>query len=273
MRDYDGASNRPFDPNDPLGPGSYFARTRRPIVCLAFLAPLLAAYEVGVIWLASSGEPVLGGAGGWLRWSLAEAGTGAAFALPLIVAGALLGWNFYGHHRWEVRWDTLGGMLGESLLAASLLIAAALGVRSLIASEDAGSDDTATGAAITVDLAEEPERAAPRSTGARLVGSIGAGVYEELLFRLTLLPLAYGLFRLLRCGPKGAAVLAVVSSSLLFALCHHLGPHGEIPAAAPFLFRTAAGCVLAALFWWRGFGVAVGAHAAYDLIAGVLLAG
>ncbi|QDT18109.1 CPBP family intramembrane glutamic endopeptidase [Alienimonas californiensis] len=257
----------PHDPADPLGPGSYFERTRRPIVCLAFLAPLLAAYEAGVVWLASRGEPALLGAGGWLRWSLAEAGAGAAFALPAVVAAILLSWNFYGHHRWEVRWDTLGGMLGESLLAASLLIAAALGVHALIGA------DGGEAAAVTVDLAEDATAEAPRSAAANLVGAIGAGVYEELLFRLALLPLAYGLFRLLRCGPGGAAALAVVSSSLLFALCHHLGPHGEAPTLAPFLFRAGAGGVLAALFWWRGFGVAVGAHAAYDLMAGVLLAG
>jgi len=258
-------------PADPLGPGTYFTATRRPIVCLAFLAPLLVAYELGVIWLASQDESPLGGAGGWLRWALAEAGAPAAFALPAVVAGVLLGWNFYGHFRWEVRWDTLGGMLGESLLAASLLIAAALGVRALLGPSDAPGEPDA----VTVDLADRPadSQDARPGGGGQLIGAIGAGIYEELLFRLALLPIAYGLFRMLRCGPKGATALAVVSSSLLFALCHHLGPQGEIPAAGPFLFRTAAGATLAALFWWRGFGVAVGTHAAYDLIAGGLLAG
>ena len=42
---------------------------------------------------------------------------------------------------------------------------------------------------------------------------------------------------------------------------------------APFLFRAAAGVALAVIYWTRGFGVAVGVHAAYDLFAGVLLAG
>ena len=255
---------------DPLGPGSYFARTRRPIVCLAFLAPLLIAYELGVVWLASRDEAALGGAGGWLRSALADAGPGAAFALPAVVAGLLLGWNFYGHYRWEVRLDTLTGMLGESLLFAALLIAAAVGTHALTSGDEPIADGPA---AMTVDLAERPAAEPPRSAAANLVGAVGAGVYEELLFRLALLPLAYGAFRMLRCGRRGATALAVVSTSLLFALCHHLGPGGEIPAVAPFLFRAAAGALLAALFWWRGFGVAVGAHAGYDLIAGVLLAG
>ncbi len=175
-------------------------------------------------------------------------------------------------------------MLGESLLAAALLLGAAVGVNAAL-----GSPATPGEAAVTVDLADGTtdgamdgatggatdgsHGGASRSAAADLVGAVGAGIYEELLFRLTLLPLAYGLFRMLRCGPRGAAALAVVSSSLLFALCHHLGPHGEIPAVGPFLFRAVAGGVLAGLFWWRGFGIAVGAHAAYDLLAGVLLAG
>ena len=260
-------------PADPLGPGTYFAAARRPVVCLAFLAPLLIGYEIGAVLLARAGEPVVGGAGGWLRWALSEAGAGPALALPAVVAGVLLGWNFYGHHRWEVRAETLGGMFGESLLFAALLIAAAVGVRTLV--------DPADAAAVTADLSDRPaeaggsggeEEVTRRSTAARAVGAVGAGLYEELLFRLTLLPLAYGLFRLLRCGPRGAGLLAVVASSLLFALCHHLGPGGEAPRFGPFLFRAAAGCVLAGLFWARGFGVAVGTHAAYDLLVGVFLA-
>ena len=97
-------------------------------------------------------------------------------------------------------------------------------------------------------------------------------MYEELLFRLLALPLAYGGFRLLRCGPRGAALLAVAATSLLFALCHHLGTNAEVPRWGPFAFRTLAGAVLAGLFWVRGFGVAAGTHASFNLFAGVLLA-
>ena len=243
-------------PADPIGPGTYFARTRRPVVCLAFLAPLLAAYELGAVWLT-----VGGGADGWLRWGLAQAGPEAALALPAVVAAVLLGWNFYGGYRWAVDGETLAGMFGESLLFAALLVGVAAGATFLL---------PADAAPVTVAPADSPN--ADLSTAARAVGAVGAGIYEELLFRLALLPLGYGLFRVLRCGPRGAALLSVAATSLLFALCHHLGAGAEVPRWAPFLFRTAAGAVLAGLFWVRGFGVAAGTHAAYDLFAGVLLA-
>ena len=252
-------------PPDPLGPGTYFARTRRPVVCLAFLAPLLAVYELGAVWIAVSGGPDLGagGADGWLRCGLAQAGPAAALALPAVVAAVLLGWNFYGQHRWAVDGETLAGMFGESVLFAALLAGAAMGVRTLLPAADAG--------AVTADLSHADETDPPPAA-VRAVGAVGAGIYEELVFRLALLPLGYGLFRLLRCGPRGAALLSVAATSLLFALCHHLGPAAEVPRWVPFCFRAAAGAALAGLFWVRGFGVAAGTHAAYDLLAGVLLA-
>ena len=256
--------------NDPLGPGTYFARTRRPVVCLAFLAPLLVLYEVGAVWLvAAGGEDVAaGGADGLLRGLLGPLGGGAAVALPAVVAAVLLGWNFYGRYRWEVDAETLAGMLGESLLFAAGLVLAA-----------AGLTYCSPGGLTTAEV-RPPAAVAPAAV--RAVGALGAGVYEEFLFRLALLPPAYGWFRLWRCGPRGAAALAVVATSLLFALAHHLGPElfngdlsgagGEAPRWGPFLFRAAAGAMLAVLFWFRGFGVAAGTHAAFNLFAGVLLA-
>jgi len=52
---------------------------------------------------------------------------------------------------------------------------------------------------------------------------------------------------------------------------HHLGPHGEPFNGAFFAFRTAAGLYFAGLYRVRGFGIAVGAHAFYDVLAGLLL--
>ena len=247
---------------DPLGPGTYFTRTRRPVMALAFLAPLLAAYELGAVWLAATGAgDAGGGADGLLRGLLAPLGPGVGPALPLVVAAVLLGWNFYGQFRWSVDGETLAGMLGESLLFASLLVGAAYGVRAVL-----------PGGGETLAAAEVGSRLDPPPAVVRAVGAVGAGVYEELLFRLCALPLAYGGFRLLRCGPRGAAVLAVAATSLLFALCHHLGAGAEVPRWGPFAFRTVAGAVLAGLFWVRGFGVAAGTHASFNLFAGVLLA-
>ncbi len=108
-------------------------------------------------------------------------------------------------------------------------------------------------------------------TAAKAVTYVGAGIYEEVLFRLCLLPACFGLFRLLQLNTTWAAVLAVISTSLMFAIAHHVGPTGEAFRLFPFTFRLVAGLFFAALFVLRGFGITVGTHAAYDLLVGLLL--
>jgi membrane protease YdiL (CAAX protease family) len=99
-----------------------------------------------------------------------------------------------------------------------------------------------------------------------LVGSLGAGIFEELVFRLGLMSLlvwmwlrATAAFRLPRAL---GGVLAVVVSAVLFSLHHHLREDFD---RGVFLFRTMAGVLLGFLFWFRGFGVCVYTHAMYDV--------
>jgi membrane protease YdiL (CAAX protease family) len=104
-----------------------------------------------------------------------------------------------------------------------------------------------------------------------LVCFLGAGIYEEALFRLLLLSLLGFLFRLGDLPPRGADVLAILVSALIFAAAHHIGPAGEPFGGYVFLFRSIAGIYFALLYQYRGFGIAVGAHAGYDVLVGVLL--
>lgn len=102
-----------------------------------------------------------------------------------------------------------------------------------------------------------------------LVGSLGAGIFEELVFRLLLMSvLVLALVRAARAFglPKVSGVVAaVVLSALVFALFHHLGPGAPPISQAQFVFRTIAGVILGALFALRGFGVCVYTHAMYDV--------
>ncbi|MCC6621126.1 MAG: CPBP family intramembrane metalloprotease [Deltaproteobacteria bacterium] len=100
----------------------------------------------------------------------------------------------------------------------------------------------------------------------RLVLSAGAGLHEELVFRLVLIPvLALAFERLVGLSRAAAIVGAAIVSSLCFAGAHHLA--GEPFDGFVFAFRTIAGGVFAALFLWRGFAVSAWAHAAYDFHA------
>jgi membrane protease YdiL (CAAX protease family) len=66
-------------------------------------------------------------------------------------------------------------------------------------------------------------------------------------------------------------ILAVLLSALVFAAVHLalftqvLGPGGEPYHPGIFLWRVLAGVLLAALFRWRGPGVAAWTHALFNL--------
>ncbi len=104
-----------------------------------------------------------------------------------------------------------------------------------------------------------------------LLLSVGAGIYEELVFRLiviTLLTMLLG--DVARLRQVVAVALAVILSSLLFA-AHHYEPIGaDAWSSSSFAFRAAAGAYLAAVFVLRGFGLAVGCHVIYDVLAFLL---
>lgn len=96
--------------------------------------------------------------------------------------------------------------------------------------------------------------------------SVGAGVYEEAVFRLGCLSLfLFVTQRALRLRPAPAAAISVVLASALFSFFHHVGPLGEPLRADVFFFRFLAGVYLSVLFHLRGFGVVVHAHALYDV--------
>jgi hypothetical protein len=103
----------------------------------------------------------------------------------------------------------------------------------------------------------------------QVITYIGAGVYEEVLFRLGLFSVSCFLLRMVSVPRLPAVLLAGVGAALTFAAAHHVGPAGEEMVPARFLFRTMAGLYFTALYVVRGFGVAVGAHAGYDVLVGV----
>ena len=97
--------------------------------------------------------------------------------------------------------------------------------------------------------------------------AIGAGIWEELVFRVGLIGLIL-IFMTRIVGYKGifSALLAVIISSVLFSLFHYLGPFAENFAFKSFYIRTLAGIFLGSLYLFRGFGIAVYTHIIYDIV-------
>lgn len=97
--------------------------------------------------------------------------------------------------------------------------------------------------------------------------SVGAGLWEELVFRLGLMG---GLVllgtRVLRWKRGVALGVAVLVSAVAFAFYHHLGAAGEPLDPSRFVFRALAGTILGLLFAWRGLAVVVYMHVFYDVL-------
>lgn len=236
--------------------GSYFSATRHPWASLIFLAPLLAAYEGGLLWLGGSqADRMRNGADAWMRWGLDVFGAGHALAAPAIVLLVLLVWTWW---RWADRPDDPArlffGIALESCLFAFLLWEFSRNFTSIV---------DALGIRLQITV-----RTAPL---AQVLTYIGAGIYEEVLFRLGLFGGLFGLLRVIGLPRWISVMTAAVAAALAFAAAHHLGPHGEPMRADFFLFRTAAGLYFTLLFALRGFGIAVGAHAGYDVLVGVAI--
>jgi hypothetical protein len=98
----------------------------------------------------------------------------------------------------------------------------------------------------------------------QLMISLGAGIYEELLFRVLLVSgLAWLMGRIFRPAP--AAVLAVLAGALIFSAFHYVGPYGDDLALISFTFRAVAGVLFSGLYLLRGFGITAWTHALYDV--------
>jgi membrane protease YdiL (CAAX protease family) len=98
-----------------------------------------------------------------------------------------------------------------------------------------------------------------------MVYSVGAGIYEELLFRLIAIAFIHMIVvDVLALDKNVGAVAAVGLSSIAFSL-YHFSSWQEFHSAA-FLIRTIAGVYLAGVYLLRGFGIVAATHAVYDVI-------
>lgn len=225
----------------------YWSLSRTPLTSLVFTLPLVLAYEGGVLWLGR-GSP-RNGADVWLRQILDLLGFGSYFLLPVLTVLGLLAWHHIEHDRWRFSPAVLCGMALESVVWAGVL----------------------------VGLARLQHRLWPlgiveglSGVFARFVGYCGAGLYEEVLFRLILLPVVIWVLERAGLSTTLAACWSVILTSLLFSAAHYVGPLGDAFELYGFTFRALAGVFFATLFVVRGFGIAAGAHAAYDMLVGLL---
>lgn len=105
----------------------------------------------------------------------------------------------------------------------------------------------------------------------QIVLALGAGVYEEFIFRVILITGFLFFFKdLLRLHPLIAGALAVMLAAGFFTAFHYLGPYADPFNLRSGLFRLVAGILLGLIFLTRGYGISAYAHTFYDLILIIL---
>jgi len=167
----------------------------------------------------------------------------SSFIMPgMLIVAILLAWHVAANEPWWIDWRTPLLMTGESVIWGLPLLVLGRALQ-------------LTAGVYQPDLAD------------RIVLSIGAGIYEELLFRLIMIELLSLLLIDLVHLPRNAALVFIIMLSSGAFAAHHYQPFGaDVFRPVSFLFRTAAGIYLAAVYVLRGFGLAAGAHMVYDIV-------
>lgn len=242
-------------------PIGYLQQSRLPWHVLIFILPLILAYEIALPLLRQR-ESIPESIDIYSRrliYSFFEyLGIGAAQLPLLLVPVIFLAWHIARGDSWRLRPGLYLLMLLETLCWTLPLLV--LGLTWFAVIEQAGTAAGQTAgllAAATSSFSGEE-----RALAATL--AIGAGLYEELVFRLFLLTFIHLVAtEYLKLSPTLSFALAIGISSALFA-AYHFSPANPFTWAA-FGFYFAAGLYLGMLFVLRGFGIVAMTHAFYDL--------
>jgi hypothetical protein len=234
---------------------SYWALSRAPRYSLTFALPLLLMYEVLALAVnQGSAEGIRNGADVLLRsvasTVLGDRGPllfGALVALILIALAI----------RDRRRGSALRPRYFVVMLVESAVLAVAFGIVVGMATAQL------LNAIPTLAIGQDTQQ---MDWPVMLMVSLGAGVYEELVFRVLLVS---GLLLLARklfgWSNLAATTFAVVTGALVFSAFHYIGVYGDPLEVPSFVFRTLAGLAFSGLYVTRGFGITAWTHALYDV--------
>ena len=229
-------------------PSSYLKRSEMAFASLVFLLPFVVLYELGTRYFAF--DPAHQTERRIIAFNLMHqfflwCGATGRYMPPIAVVGLLLAVHIARNDPWKVSRTTLIGMAIESAAWAVPLLALGMLAARLL-------------------YHHVPLLTGQGDWRTMLVLSLGAGIYEELVFRLVgLILLHLLLIDVLRMPRKWGYLLMVVITSIVFAQYHYWG--GETFTWRSFVFRTIAGAYFAALFLFRGFGITAFTHSCYDI--------
>jgi hypothetical protein len=215
------------------------------VTSLVLIFPLFLLYGVGVMF-----ADTVNGVDFVTRWLYALVGYDRTryFIVHIALAVVFLGLLAYLRHRRRFEIGGIAPMLLESAIYALTLGTLIVFVMQNLLGFSIGSAHLALG-----------------RIGEVIVTSMGAGVHEELVFRLGMMAGGALLLGWLGCPRMFAVGLSLIASSLVFSAAHHVGPLGDDWDLGVFTYRALAGAAFGCIFYFRSLAHAVYAHFLYDV--------
>ncbi|HEX2203119.1 MAG TPA: CPBP family intramembrane glutamic endopeptidase [Longimicrobium sp.] len=231
---------------------NYFEVSRKHTYSLLFALPLLVLYEVGAVMIRGEQQGIRNGADVMLRTLLAAGGLHGTVALTAVLAlvSAVLIVRERRRERIPLQGGVFAGMMMESVAYALLFGFVVGGVTNWLLNALLAIQG---GAMERLPLLDS------------LVLSLGAGIYEELVFRVLLVGALLWTFRHAGVSRRASAVWSALIAAFLFSAFHYVGPYAYPLELGSFTFRFLSGLAFSALFIVRGFGIAAWTHALYDV--------
>ncbi|NQV37019.1 MAG: CPBP family intramembrane metalloprotease [Candidatus Marinimicrobia bacterium] len=225
---------------------SYFSKSKTAFYSLIFTAPLFLIYEIGILSVSMDDLPVLrNGADVFMRQIMESIGLlglqGFGF-MSLIAVAAILISRIRTNQSFTINAMTLVYMVFESIAwMTGLFIIFSLSELYLLTTTVKGLMH-------------------------QVVLSLGAGIYEELLFRVLLINGIAAIFKFALSWKKPMQYVgAIFISALIFSLFHFIGSAGDSYSFRILLFRIIGGLYLGGVYVFRGYGIAAWTHSLYDI--------
>ena len=235
---------------------AYWRDTRAPRYSLLFALPLFLLYQI--LETAAPADPgggVRSGADVILQTlfiTVAGRHGPLLFIVCLVAAGLWLVVRDVLAHERDLRPSLFVPMLAEAV-ALALVFGTVVGL--------------ITSKLVPAAIVQAPTAMTNLRLDTRVALSLGAGLYEELLFLVLIVgSLAWAGRRLLGFRPLVAGLWAALLGAVAFSFSHYIGPYGDRLETYSFVFRTVAGLGLSGLYLLRGFGITAWTHALYDLL-------
>ncbi|MDZ7261582.1 MAG: CPBP family intramembrane metalloprotease [candidate division KSB1 bacterium] len=231
----------------------YWRSTRQPLYGFLAVVPLILFYEI--IALTLNQNQTLGirnGADVLLKQTLATLGIHGpvAYSAILMVLLGLIYWRQQKTLHIRVRPLFFVFMFLESLFYAAFLGMAVAGLTNVVISRLSLMQPN-----LELDLLS------------KIMLALGAGVYEELFFRVLIISVLYLLMtKVMGINRIVSYIVAALIASVLFSAFHYIGPLGDTFEFYTFIFRFLAGLIFSILYILRGFGIVAYTHALYDLL-------